>query len=234
MKKTLTKIFIFLFLGTILIPIEVSIAASNSTQYYNVEGTRFTIVATIASNYPNDGSNLIQFEATLNQLRSDANDVHDLYVLFRIDSYDSGSTSLAPLSFVGDESHSSTYFDYSSNWGKVILQISVVWREDIPLAFDPIWSSNWITFFTLKPGNFFTENYYIFIIIGAVVIIAAVGITLGVRKGKRPKTSPPVMYPESTEVYEQQLGTKAIIYCPSCGNQLKEITQFCPGCGGKL
>lgn len=232
MNNSFTKILVFIFLGIMILPIKTSFAASESCQFHNVEGTRFTLEVTINSRYPNNGENSIQLEATLNELRSDAYDVHDLYVYFRISSYDTGSTVLTPLSYVGDSSSSTAYFSYNSGWGEVSLQISVEWKEDIPLAFDPTWSSSWVTFFTLKPGNFLAQNYYIFIIIGVAIIAIIVAIILFNRKNKQPQITNKTTYPGAIGV--QQPAPKQVIYCSNCGTHLKETSEFCPDCGAKL
>jgi len=232
MNKNCIKILTLIFFGIMILPIKTSFAASESCQFHNIEGTRFTLKATINSVYPNDGENNIQFEATLNELRSDAYDVHDLYVSFRISSYDTGTTGLTPLSYVGDYSFSSAYFSYNSEWGEVSLQISVEWKEDIPLTFDPVWSSIWTTFFTLKPGNFLAQNYYIFIIMGVAIIAITVGISLFNRKNKQSQSTNKTTYPEAIGV--QKPAPKQVIYCSNCGTYLKERLPFCPDCGAKL
>lgn len=238
MFKFRKRVLILLLLGMIFVPLKQTQAASHSTQYYNTAGTRFTLKVTIDSVYPNDGSNSIYFETTLDQLRPDALDVHDLTVFFRVSSYFTDGGVLPALSYVGDESSGYSSFDYDSSWGDVNLQISVSWREDIPLAIDPEWSVGWSTYFTLQTGSFISDNYYIFIII-AVIAVGLIGIAYGVQRSKKqsqkpPQTIPVQIQPQTTYSEQSQPSHKVLMYCPNCESQLKEITQFCPDCGASL
>lgn len=96
--------------------------------------------------------------------------IYNIVANFRIASYESGSTSISDLTSVGKTVSASSSFDYDPAWGDINMEIQLTWIEEIPSSSDISGSTNWVVVFTLKPGSFITDNYYILIIVGVVFL----------------------------------------------------------------
>ena len=244
-KREYGKIVVLTILSIALIPKNNVQATSTTYDFYNEFGTRIEVTTTIKSVYPKNGANLVEFVALLEGLRPSAVSVYNIVVNFRITSYELESTSLSDLNSVGNTASSSSFFEYNPAWGELDMEIQVTWTEEIPSSTDILGTTAWVVVFTLKPGSYITDNYYIIIIIVAVFTFGTFGAAMIFRKKRMSKSDAKALQ-ESKEREEEVMLTspekytlsetapKEMKFCPHCVAELKGATETCPNCGAKL
>ena len=227
-------IFFITFLSLSLIPQNGVQAASTTYDFFNDFGMRYEFTATISSVFPKTGLNSIDFRITLKSLRPIGVRLYNILVSFRI----------ADLLLEGSTSSSASSFNYDPAWGEIDLEIEVTYTEELSGHTDLHGLTAWLSFFTLKSGSFITENYYILIIVGVVVILGSIGSAMIFRRGGMSKSNEKIIQDslnqkesmESSIVQQEQTeeAPKTMKFCPHCVADLKGATQTCPSCGIEL
>ena len=240
------RIFFLVILCLSLIPKnQVQAATSTSYDFYNEFGTSVEVTTIINTVYPRNGANNIDFRARLDSLRPGGVSIYSISASFRIGSHELGSTSLPSLTSIGSTVYGSSSFDYDSSWGQINLEIKITWIEEI-IASDNIYGeTDWVVVFTLKPGSFITDNYYILIIVG-VVGIGGIFVGVMIYRNRKMSKSDVEALEISKQMEEEVMLTspekhtlsetepKPMKFCPHCVADLKGATGTCPNCGAKL
>ena len=132
------KVVLLIVLAVLLIP-SIQVEAVTGTAQFTWQGrtTQVTVTVEFESQYLTDGIHYFDITVELIALSTDANDIHDIEVFYKIPGlYESTVVNFDPILTIGNSQTLSKYIVYEEAWEMVSLHVYLECKENIPLSQD--------------------------------------------------------------------------------------------------
>ncbi|NPD87233.1 MAG: hypothetical protein HGN29_00825 [Asgard group archaeon] len=173
-KKTIKQISIILSVFLLIFSPLSALAAKSSLPIQYEEGLEVVLTAKVRSKFVSEDFNITLTLAFTNK-PDNVVKLFNIEIIVRLIDVHSQELTRKTVAFnslyLNSEQSKTTTVPYDSSWGDVGLQLKVLLIADRSGSFSSLHlETHWLDFFILKTGSFVVNYFWIFIIIGLVVI----------------------------------------------------------------